>query len=61
MSKIIQSPCIRNCCLNEKDICMGCFRHVDEIIEWGQADNKRRNEILQQCKSRRDGQKKFPK
>ncbi|MEO1926243.1 MAG: DUF1289 domain-containing protein, partial [Gammaproteobacteria bacterium] len=22
----IQSPCVRNCCLNEDDICLGCRR-----------------------------------
>ncbi|MGB0915594.1 MAG: DUF1289 domain-containing protein, partial [Crocinitomicaceae bacterium] len=27
--KDIKSPCIRNCCLNQKDICVGCFRHIN--------------------------------
>jgi len=30
----INSPCVRNCCLNEADICPGCFRSIDEIIKW---------------------------
>ena len=42
----ITSPCISNCCLDEKDICMGCFRHINEITGWHSADNKRREEIL---------------
>ena len=50
----ISSPCIRNCCLNEEDICLGCFRHVDEIIEWGSTDNKRRQHILTNSVKRRE-------
>ncbi len=50
----LESPCIRNCCLNEDDICLGCFRHVDEIIEWGSASHFRRASILEKAKRRRD-------
>ncbi|MDT3281850.1 DUF1289 domain-containing protein [Shewanella scandinavica] len=28
------NPCIRNCCLDQQDICLGCFRHLDEILAW---------------------------
>lgn len=48
----IKSPCIRNCCLNENDVCLGCFRHVDEIIEWGSAEKKRRESILENARKR---------
>jgi predicted Fe-S protein YdhL (DUF1289 family) len=34
----INSPCVRNCCLNEQDICLGCFRNLDEIKLWGRSD-----------------------
>lgn len=49
----VESPCIRNCCLNEMDVCLGCFRHVDEIIEWGSAESKRRECILNNAKKRK--------
>jgi|TARA_R100000008_G_scaffold76887_1_gene57009 predicted Fe-S protein YdhL (DUF1289 family) len=29
------TPCIGTCTLNEDDICIGCHRHIDEIIEAG--------------------------
>ena len=29
------SPCIGTCTLNERDICIGCGRHIDEIISMG--------------------------
>jgi predicted Fe-S protein YdhL (DUF1289 family) len=34
------SPCIGVCTLNEENICIGCDRHIDEIIDMGSdADN----------------------
>lgn len=48
----VESPCVRNCCLDEDDICMGCFRTISEIIEWGQANSEERNVILQMAKQR---------
>lgn len=52
-SNEVESPCVRNCCLNEDDVCLGCFRHVDEICEWGVATNFRRESILDDAKKRK--------
>ena len=30
------SPCIGTCTLNEREICIGCGRHIDEIISRGE-------------------------
>jgi predicted Fe-S protein YdhL (DUF1289 family) len=30
----IDNPCIRHCCLDEHDICVGCFRSYEEILAW---------------------------
>ncbi len=46
------SPCVRNCCLDQQDICLGCGRHIDEIIEWHSANVLRRTQILQQAQAR---------
>lgn len=46
------SPCVRNCCLDQQDICLGCGRHIDEIIEWHSADVHRRTQILQLAQAR---------
>lgn len=35
----VKSPCVRNCCLDEDDVCMGCFRTIDEIIHWGSDES----------------------
>lgn len=36
------SPCIRNCCLDENDICVGCYRHILEIIGWQNKSTNQR-------------------
>ncbi|MAS82572.1 MAG: DUF1289 domain-containing protein [Legionellales bacterium] len=51
-TKDMKSPCIRNCCLNENNICTGCYRTISEIIEWFQANTKRRKTILKMARQR---------
>lgn len=29
-----QSPCTRVCTLRADQVCVGCFRHVSEIVAW---------------------------
>ncbi len=50
----IESPCIRNCCLDENDICMGCFRHINEIMQWSAADKDLKTKILKIAKQRKN-------
>lgn len=42
----VPSPCVRNCCLNENDICLGCFRSLTEIVGWSEADASQRKTII---------------
>ncbi|NRB39242.1 MAG: DUF1289 domain-containing protein [Pseudomonadales bacterium] len=49
----IESPCVRNCCLDGNDICMGCFRSLDEILAWAGSGNDQRKAILSACNKRR--------
>lgn len=49
----IPSPCVRNCCLNDDDVCLGCFRSLAEICAWSQADDTARRQILQNIEQRR--------
>jgi predicted Fe-S protein YdhL (DUF1289 family) len=48
------SPCRRNCCLDDDLTCLGCFRSLEEIKEWGIVDDQRRRRILQNAKQRRE-------
>ncbi|RYY03336.1 MAG: DUF1289 domain-containing protein [Gammaproteobacteria bacterium] len=50
---IIDSPCVRNCCLNEDDICLGCGRSLREITRWGAASNGAKLAILETAAERR--------
>lgn len=53
MATNLQSPCVRNCCLNEADICLGCFRSLAEIAVWSSADDQLKTQILTQAGLRR--------
>lgn len=48
----ISSPCIRNCCLDKQDVCIGCGRTVQEIVRWEEADEKEKLQILLASKAR---------
>jgi len=49
----VESPCIRRCTLDEQDVCIGCFRSLDEILAWSKASDDRRREILRRTQERR--------
>jgi len=42
----LESPCVRNCCLNKDDICIGCLRTLDEIKDWATVSEEAREEII---------------
>ena len=49
-----ESPCVRNCCLDDADVCIGCGRHVQEILRWSAADDAEREAILTRAAARRE-------
>jgi predicted Fe-S protein YdhL (DUF1289 family) len=50
------SPCVRNCCLDDADVCLGCGRHLEEILAWHNADAAGRHAILDAAAGRRAAQ-----
>jgi len=50
---VVASPCIRNCCLDEHDICLGCYRSLTEICAWGEAGETTRRAILDKAARRK--------
>lgn len=52
----VESPCVRKCTLGQDDICVGCFRSIDEICSWGGASNDQRRQILHNTMRRRQDQ-----
>ncbi len=53
MTESIENPCVRHCCLDPKDVCLGCFRTLDEILAWSAANNAERTVILTKANKRR--------
>ena len=50
--KLTGSPCVSNCCLDNDDICLGCFRHIDEIVAWRSYPDKEKQRIIVLCSQR---------
>ncbi|WP_415888095.1 DUF1289 domain-containing protein [Neptuniibacter sp. QD37_6] len=48
-----ESPCVRNCCLNDQDICVGCYRSLDEILRWSKVSEVERSSILKNTDRRK--------
>jgi predicted Fe-S protein YdhL (DUF1289 family) len=48
----LASPCIRNCCLDEHNVCMGCGRSLQEIVAWGTASDADKAAILERSRER---------
>ena len=53
----VRSPCVRNCCLDQEDVCVGCYRSLQEILRWSEASDDERKEILAHCQDRRQLQR----
>lgn len=49
----MKSPCVRNCCLDADDICLGCFRSLGEIVRWASATENEQRTILANAEQRR--------
>lgn len=57
----IASPCVRICCLDDDNICIGCFRSVEEITAWSEASDDERMTTLKQAQHRRlRHQRRYP-
>ncbi len=48
----LASPCVRNCCLDEGNVCMGCGRSLDEIIAWSTASDAEKSATLERSRER---------
>ncbi|MEO8723173.1 MAG: DUF1289 domain-containing protein [Sphingobium sp.] len=43
---MIESPCNRLCTLDRNDVCIGCGRTMDEIIDWANMTDEERRAIM---------------
>jgi len=49
----LDSPCIRKCCLDNNDICMGCYRSLAEITQWTLVDKITRQSFINNAAARK--------
>jgi len=49
----INKPCIRKCCLNEDEVCLGCFRTFNDMLVWNKASNQDKKEMLEKAEMRK--------
>lgn len=60
MASVVESPCVRNCCLNDADICVGCFRSLEEITRWSLVGNEVKMQILAHAAERKSQHRPIP-
>ena len=51
--QVIKSPCIRHCCLDGDDVCVGCYRTITEIMDWQKSTQSEKLDILANCSIRK--------
>ncbi|MBI3896994.1 MAG: DUF1289 domain-containing protein [Gammaproteobacteria bacterium] len=50
-----ESPCIRRCTLDpETDICLGCYRTLQEILGWQNYSTDQRLAVLEKLADRKN-------
>ena len=49
---IVESPCTDNCRLSDDNICLGCFRSLEEMNQWNAASNEERIVMLKNANQR---------
>ncbi|TXH97991.1 MAG: DUF1289 domain-containing protein [Rheinheimera sp.] len=50
---MMDSPCVACCKLNQDKICTGCYRHIEEIVDWNKRSDAEQLQILTRCVARR--------
>ena len=50
---MVNSPCVARCGLNDDDYCMGCHRHIDEIVAWSKINDEQKLAILAKLEDRK--------
>ena len=50
---MIESPCVAACRLNTDKVCVGCYRHITEIVDWNRRNDAENAAILQKVAKRK--------
>jgi uncharacterized protein len=50
---VLESPCVACCRLNSEKVCVGCYRHISEIVDWNRRTDEENSAILQKVAKRK--------
>jgi predicted Fe-S protein YdhL (DUF1289 family) len=50
---MIESPCVACCKLDSAKVCIGCYRHISEIVDWNRRSQSELAAIMQQVAARK--------
>lgn len=50
---MVESPCVACCRLNADKLCVGCYRHISEIVDWNRRTDEENSAILQKVAKRK--------
>lgn len=50
----MKSPCIRVCELDENDVCKGCGRSLEQILNWTDYTKEQREKIIKELNKNKD-------
>jgi len=50
----VNSPCINVCALDDANVCVGCGRHMDDIVSWTNMTPLQRHEANVRADMRRE-------
>lgn len=50
---MVESPCVACCKLNDEQVCIGCYRHITEIVDWNRRTDEENSAILQKVAVRK--------
>ncbi|GAB2928934.1 DUF1289 domain-containing protein [Rheinheimera gaetbuli] len=50
---MVESPCVACCRLNADKLCVGCYRHITEIVDWSRRTDEQNTAILQKVAKRK--------
>ena len=52
---MIKSPCVEKCEMNHHtNLCEGCLRNIDEIVNWSNFTDNQKTHILKLIKKRKN-------
>lgn len=53
------NPCVRNCCLDDQDVCLGCGRTLTDITGWSRLSDAQKQQVLQDARARLQAKGRF--